>query len=195
MIQVIDDFISQEGLTAIQKIITGDDYPWVIMNSTVRDQSSRGCVSYYPGSKDTPIKQHMLSGGDESDSVIGNALVNAFLHKMCPINHIPRAIVNKFEDSVASYPHIPHVDMIYDQNMFRLVSLLFYPFSSSGDTILFNEMFHLDSPDEYRNLTPLQSVTPVENRAVIFDSNIYHCSSSPVNGTRYSINLILEVPK
>lgn len=191
MIEVIDNFLQPVDLSRIQDCITDLGYPWVDMGSTVLDKSSRGCVSFYPGSRDTPIKQHMLV--NESDSWVNGTLVNMFTYRVCPVTHILRSIVNKFESTRYSYPHIPHVDMIYDKSKFCLKSLLFYPFHSSGDTILFNETFHHDSPDERRLLTPLRSVTPVENRAVIFDSNIYHCSSSPVSGNRYSINLILDV--
>lgn len=186
MIEVIDNFLSPIDLEYIQTSITHPDYLWVGMGSTVLDENSRGCVPYYPGSKDTPIKQHLLNNVADWETV------RPLLQEFGPFTNVLRAIVNRFESTGYSYPQIPHVDKIYDQNKFQLNSLLFYPFDSSGDTIFFNETFHIDSPDECRTLTPLKSVTPVANRAVIFDSNIYHCSSSPLEGLRYSINIILD---
>ena len=73
-------------------------------------------------------------------------------------------------------PNIIHTDF----DIPHLV-LLYYVHDSDGDTILFDE-----------NDNEIKRVTPKKGRAIFFDGNIRHCSSSPTKGLRSILNFNFE---
>tara|TARA_Y100000034_G_scaffold1255_1_gene1562 strand:- start:128 stop:871 length:744 start_codon:yes stop_codon:yes gene_type:complete len=84
----------------------------------------------------------------------------------------------------------PHVDHS-DQSNF--ITLGFYPFDSDGDTFVFNESHHDGVPEK---ITVNDRVTPVANRAIVFNGWQYHSASSPIDhNKRIFINFTLEIPE
>jgi hypothetical protein len=76
----------------------------------------------------------------------------------------------------------PHID-IPDAGF---KSLLYYVADSDGDTFLFNERY-----GDKKGLTVRKRVAPRKNKAVLFDSSIWHASSPPrTHATRYVLNFI-----
>lgn len=88
--------------------------------------------------------------------------------------------------SVTPHPvtHNPHVDM--EANT-RYTALL-YMNESDGDTVIYNETYDINcgmpSYDYYKsikdNISVALTVSPKPNRLVVFDSNRYHASTSPI---------------
>lgn len=67
------------------------------------------------------------------------------------------------------------------------MTLLYYPITSDGDTFMFNERLE----EGKFNLTLSDRITPKQGRAVLFNSNQLHASSSPVVSTkRLAINVV-----
>lgn len=82
----------------------------------------------------------------------------------------------------------PHHDAISD-----CVSMLYYLNDSDGDTVFFNEKAADGSPEAF---TIKGRVTPKANRAVIFDSSMYHASSQPrETAQRNVLNCIYRAQK
>jgi hypothetical protein len=83
--------------------------------------------------------------------------------------------------------HPPHIDSkdITDNTY----TLVYYVNNSDGDTFVFNEKYD----DEFENLTIAHRQTPKEGCGLLFKSNMYHASSSPViNDYRAVINIVFE---
>ena len=69
-----------------------------------------------------------------------------------------------------------------DTDLTGYKSLIYYVNDSDGDTIFFND-----------NLKEIKRVNPKKGKAVLFDSNILHCGSNPINTlNRVVINFIFE---
>ena len=91
-----------------------------------------------------------------------------------------------------NYYHAPHTDVSiddpslskYSKESFK--SVLYYVNDSDGDTFFFNEKLGDSGP-----VTINKRITPKANTAIIFDSNIYHASSSPkITERRLVINFV-----
>jgi len=112
---------------------------------------------------------------------------------------------------------MPHTD----RSQTGFISMVYYVNDSDGDTVLFEEYENHEEPykenytqvgiDTYmlnqgidfthtknetampEKLTEVKRVSPKKGRAVIFDSNRFHCSSTPVdNDFRCIINFVLQ---
>lgn len=85
--------------------------------------------------------------------------------------------------------------------------IIFYPHNIDGNTILydqttldldgskFNKMNFKEKKEITKNFTILEKITPKENRAVVFNGNRYHASSSPSKGPRCIININIDYDK
>lgn len=81
--------------------------------------------------------------------------------------------------------HNPHVDMEANTQH----TALLYINESDGDTVIYDETYDkycgTPSYDHYKNIKDdirvALTVSPKPNRLVIFDSNIYHASTSPTS--------------
>ena len=72
----------------------------------------------------------------------------------------------------------PHVDSKHPHKV-----ILFYLQDSDGETYFYNDSNEV-----------IDSVTPRENRAVLFDGNLLHSSSKPVNfARRIVLNVNLKI--
>ena len=92
-------------------------------------------------------------------------------------NILPRGIDN-------SKYHTPHVDQDRPHKVF-----LYYVNDSDGDTFFFNERFG----QQVDKFTIESRVSPKMGRAVFFDGNIYHASSSPIKSKmRCILNIDFE---
>lgn len=89
-----------------------------------------------------------------------------------------------------------HIDFEEDHYV-----IIFYPHNIDGETILYKEtsldirfskFINLSSEERkslIKNFTILEKIQPKENRALVFNGNRYHASSSPKFGPRCIINI------
>lgn len=103
-------------------------------------------------------------------------------------NKILRARFVKQIVSPTNIIHKPHVDTIETK-----YTGFMYMNDSDGDSVIYDQTYDvfsgLDSFRYYKQITESgftvrESVTPKENRAVLFESPIYHSSSSPSKTSR-----------
>ena len=87
--------------------------------------------------------------------------------------------------------HMPHTDKEIPWNVNSdHVTALYYVNDADGDTYFFNKKYG----EELRDMHVIDQMSPKKGRIVIFNSNQYHCSSSPVDSDkRIVINIVLKV--
>lgn len=95
-------------------------------------------------------------------------------------------------------------DIHVDTNDYDHYVIIFYPHTIDGDTILYNQTTSDINPQKLLNLsieerksvtdnfTILERIQPKENRALVFNGNRYHASSSPSMGPRCIININIK---
>ena len=87
-----------------------------------------------------------------------------------------------YPENYHNYAHIDNLDHPVE-------TLLYYVNDSDGGTFIFNEK----KGDKFDKLTIKERVTPKKGRAVLFDSNYFHASSSPVkSSSRAVINFVFQ---
>jgi hypothetical protein len=79
--------------------------------------------------------------------------------------------------------HRPHAD----HGRPDALSLIYYVNDSDGDTVIFKNRWVGQDPGK---LEVDQRITPKAGSALLFDSTLYHASSSPTNGVRSVLNFI-----
>lgn len=169
-----DNFLPAKAIADISDrvIINGLDIPWTLAYRTdvpagayaVDDlnvtQSYQFAAGLLPGTSAyeyfLKVFEHFaLKHGIEYSQIL-----------RAKLNWLPRSF------SVAGY-HTPHVDYDSDHRVF-----LYYINDSDGDTVFFNERLSDQVPTLF---TEDIRVNPVAGRAVVFDGDIYHASSSPIH--------------
>ena len=116
------------------------------------------------------------------------SLLNSFMNKhgikcreiqRIKINFVSRA----HQDSLGKW-QMPHVDSEAEHKVF-----LYYINDADGDTYLFNEKYQ-EGKKAPETFTIDQAVTPEAGKAVVFDGNIYHAPSAPIESDfRVAINI------
>ena len=85
--------------------------------------------------------------------------------------------------------HYPHVDIGLCPGQ-QIKSLVYYVNHSDGDTYFFDQT----GPTERTSLNVIRRVSPQRGRAVLFDSDLFHASSSPVQSDkRIVINIVFKL--
>ena len=112
-------------------------------------------------------------------------------------NQVDR-IVPRLQTMLSSNNQINDIHIDRGENHYVII---FYPHNIDGETILYNEttldlsyskynkMNPYEKKEATKNFTILEKISPRENRAVVFNGNRYHASSSPSKGPRCIINM------
>jgi hypothetical protein len=112
-------------------------------------------------------------------------------------NQVDR-IVPRLQTMISSNNQINDIHIDRKENHYVII---FYPHNIDGKTILYNEttldlnyskydkMNPYEKKEATKNFTILEKISPKENRAVVFNGNRYHASSSPCKGPRCIINI------
>lgn len=190
--QIIDTFIPKQYQDEILNTLSSTKFNWNYQDNTIdineNSRSIRG-TEYV----DLPYFHHMFFRNDRG-------LVSPYFGLVKPlllffeqkteykIKNTVRIVANLVLPTSNNTLGIPHIDA--DSNNSKLKTLLYYVNTVDGDTVLFNEYFNNTKPD---NLSILDRVCPSMGKCIIFDSNEYHCSTTPTMGRRMVINIIVEV--
>ncbi len=83
------------------------------------------------------------------------------------------------------YPvqHSPHIDQGQEHRVG-----LYYPHTSSGETVVFKELAEYGSPDRPSSYTESARIKPLENRWFDFDGRHWHSSTTP---TEHDTRMVL----
>lgn len=99
-------------------------------------------------------------------------IVRVKINMLIPTLNVPKDTYHR--------PHIDHGDP-------EARTLIYYVNDCDGDTVIFDKTYTGEDPGK---LTVVERITPKAGSAILFDSNIYHASTSPTQGPRSVINFI-----
>ena len=179
-----DNFLSEQSILDVYSRVldNGHDIPWTLAYSTNMKSDPEGYVKETSAVKES----YQFAAGLMPNTVAYNYFWKVF-HEFATKHNISytrilRAKLNWLPRSADASPedyHTPHVDSEEEHKVF-----LYYLNSSDGDTFFFNETYPLEEGSE---LTLNQRVSPKAGRGVVFDGNIYHASSSPIDSNHRCI--------
>jgi hypothetical protein len=151
-------------------VVTKDTYDTGQFSSVVFLQNERTANSWYFNA----IKPMIYTIIDKCPELNFGKVIRVKYNLLCQNKTAPEFHYN-----------IPHQDSAND-----CYSIVYYCNDSDGDTFLFNEYCDGNKPE---SLSVYQRVSPVKNRAVIFDSNRYHAGSYPrMSDNRVVLNILIE---
>jgi len=172
--KIIDNFMPTDWWENAHKVLTGHMFPWFLNKHTSYDEDE-----YYQ-------MVHNYKNNDTVSNwfVMVQPMIGEFQRQTSyEIEDLNRMKSNLLFNRIISEEQkqkIIHQDMIEP----NYVSLIYYVKDSDGDTILYKD----------DKKTELMRVQPKANRAVIFDSRIWHTGELPVkNQTRIIINSVFKV--
>jgi hypothetical protein len=178
--KIIDNCTNHFIANELEKIFL-DQYTSWLYDPTTAGQESLS-KSIFPNARETFQFVHPIMDNGRHDSLytplileLGNKIF--FDLKISIINY-RRIKVNQLLKSIESSDnyHPPHVDDL-EENM---LSLIYYINDSDGPTYFFNKQG-----------TCTDKVYPKKNRCVLFPSNVFHASSSPIlSDRRLVINFV-----
>lgn len=193
-IVVLDDVLSESHLAMVTEAVKSNRFPWYFMGNThtYADEVHEDSYGFI----------HWLHEPETS-----NAEPSAYLNIFSPIlyimtdktnlvfRQIVRARVNLSTRAPKQNRGYPHVDWTDPQPYF---SGLFYLEDSDGDTCFYDYRCiggSVSKNPEKSNI--IKRVTPKKNRGVIFNGNIAHSASLPLeHSTRTVVNFcFLATPK
>jgi len=188
MIEEIEDIVGLSVQDSIEHAVLSAGFPWY--HGTTVDHHADSRFNVKQGLN--PLQfVHRIPLDFVED--------NRFLNLVSPIlgavgQHVKTDIevlnlkVNFLPRHTDSQHHYPHVDVGHCAGE-RIKSLVYYVNHSDGDTYFFDQT----GATERTSLNILRRVSPRRGLAVLFDSDLFHASSSPVlSDKRIVINIVFK---
>ena len=192
-IQIIPNLIPKSFQTQIEQVFLSNYFAWYYSPSTVDTTDNSNMWTVDGNSIDCPQMVHNLYSQNRAHSEYFGSVVKPimlFLEDRIgqTFTSIDRAKSNllfqntTFKNNLYT---IPHTDGTGD-----FKTLLYYINDSDGDTTFFNEVYQETARPQ---LTVNSTQTPTQGTAVLFDSNIFHCSKPPqIAKSRAVINIVFK---
>lgn len=187
------DVVHQTDADKIEETLTQPSFPWHWNKVTAKTDPD------FP--KNLPIKdtgqmvKPLMENADDFETGVVKIIVDSLKkHAGLDIIGVERAKANCIFPSPGTEPkhfHMPHTDkdIPWNEKCFH-ISCVYYVNDSDGDTLFFNKKYGQDLSDMH----VIDQMTPRKGRCVIFNSNHYHTSSSPINSEkRIVLNLVMKV--
>ena len=177
---IIENFMNEEQEKKIHDLTIDQNFPWFYFPGTVIEveEGVKGKCVYDEGINPFQFV-HVI---DLNECSFTEVIAPVFNQLSIEFQSNIRIIRSKFNflpkntDSTHHYPHVDHEEK-------DLISAIYYVNDSDGDTHFF---------DEELNIT--NKITPKKGRMVLFDSNKFHSSSSPINNqNRIVLNTVFKL--
>jgi len=188
MIQYIENFASGFLQKDIQKeILSSPHWLWQYRTETSGQYDAPDFAWIEDeNTKDTPQLIHVVDDGSKDMQII-SPLIYKIAETVGYELQFQRIKANLLwpdaeRKNLNSY-HRPHAD----HGRIDAKSLIYYVNDSDGDTVIFKNRWTGEDPG---TLEIAQRITPKAGSAVLFDSTLYHASSSPTTGVRSVLNFI-----
>ena len=191
---IIENIIDQKLQDAIEQVVTSSNFPWyyghTIDEPEIKDDDKAYLV--INGYNPQQFVHHIIAESRHSSeyyNLINDIIGNYVGYHLKTNVEVKRAKFNMLIRDTNISHHYPHVD-IGSNDLGKIKTLLYYVSDSDGDTYFFNDV----APKTKTKLTVTDQVTPKKGTAVIFDSDIFHASSSPnVSSKRIVLNIVFKI--
>ena len=184
MLKIIDNSLNDSLLISIQENIESEFMPWYFLkNSAVTDdkelvKQNRLNYSFYhkvldKGNPNEVFSPHILDMTNSIGLILKDLFELEKTYNVVRLRWGMTTTLNKI------HKHDPHTDIRIPHKV-----ILFYLNDTDGDTYFYDKKHKI-----------IDSVTPKENRAVLFDGLILHSSSKPIEFAKrivLNINLMKE---
>ena len=156
MIKIIENALTPAHQKELRDVLLSWKFPWYYYANT-------NYATQIPQPDDVPQFTHGFIRENAPNSNLVNVPL-AVLEKMgVPMDQILRAKANLVMREPNAKTHPPHTDDSKPH-----IAMIYYVVDSDGDTVF------------YKNGQEIQRVSPKAGRAVLFDGQIPHSSSSPI---------------
>ncbi len=177
MYKKIDNVLGNNVLSELQYRILEGNIPWYFGEATAYKNSSTGPLDF--------SFSHLIFNNGEAVSPLFDTVLMSFLKCLDQaeqkLDQLYRMRLGLITATSKSITHGAHVDM---DTLHK--TALFYLNNSDGDTILYDNVYELNSSLDSeaflktQTLTELKRITPKENTFLSFDGLRYHSSSTPI---------------
>jgi hypothetical protein len=185
----LENFLTEKQEDAIYDFITNYTFPWSYYSGTVLPSDyirTNDCIitqginppqfSHFIDIKSCPYVDLLAP--------ILNTLAN-YYNTNLQIMKMKFNLLHKNSDSMHHYPHTD-IDEV-DEN---IKTAIYYVNNTDGDTYIFNERV----PKQKDGVSVYETVTPKKGKMLVFNSNQFHASSSPINNNiRLVLNIVFKV--
>ena len=184
MYKVFDDLLTEEEQTYLNKVFFNDNFPYYM--SSADNQITVNKIAYDTWADSNTVEAKLMVHSFILDEEISKYYQN--------IDHILQLFYDRtgikfsgiyrcklnLQYQVADYDkdsyQCPHVDQSFKHKV-----LIYYPFTSDGDTFLFNEI-------EQKKYEVIDRIKPVGGRFLLMDK-MFHAGQPPIkNVSRMALN-------
>jgi len=181
-IKVIDNFANtQEQITILETLEKSDNYSF--KHSCVGSLNNKTKLTVdYPH-----ITRTIFDSGPTNTNCFIDPELFSLTYFLLHKNNLSDHVINRIKINI-NFPfpnntkenHGPiHTDFI--NPIYKGTSIIYYINNCDGDTVFFD-----------KTLKEVKRISPKQGRAVVFDSNIYHAGSCPINfPSRPIVNYVL----
>jgi hypothetical protein len=179
-----DEFLEPEVVYRLQQTMYANPgFHWYLHLNSIKKEDSKG--QQY--NNNTQLVHAAVMNNNDLSPFAGEGrnILNTFAEKHgIVVDSILRIKANlifkKYDDDLSV--NTPHIDMnpklVPNETGGKLMVLLYYVNDSDGDTIFYEETFESSAVSEF---TEAGFVTPKAGKAILFDADQYHSSSSPTD--------------
>lgn len=186
---VLYGFLTEQQQDDIFKLITNYRFPWSFYEGTILPsdyKNTNSCI--IEQGINPPQFSHFVNVEHcpyiDTISPILNTLTASF-NTNIQIMKMKFNLLHKIADPTHHFPHTDVDDL--DNN---IKSAIYYVNDCDGDTYLFNEK----APKPSNTATLYKSITPKKGSMLVFNSNQFHASSSPVESNiRLVLNIVFKI--
>lgn len=187
----IENFIDQSSQDLIEDTVTSSAFHWHFNHHTIEP--------YLLDKEDA--QKYVVPVGDNPYQFCHSVVIDSqknteYLNLIQPVIkqlarylkkdiEIQRAKFNFLSQSNSTMYHWPHVDNNPNEDN-DIKTLIYYVTDSDGDTFLFKET----APANNTVVTIDTQVTPKKGKVLMFDSHVFHASSSP---NKFSKRIVLNI--
>lgn len=195
MITEIKNIVDKPIQDAIESFIQTTNFPWfygdVITEYALGKEDEQFVLKQ--GSNPYHFTHNVVVDSKNNSEFFGlvQPLIEAAASHLQKDIQVIRARFNFVPQSTDPSHHYPHVDIgTYKDSGVNIVSMIYYVNDSDGDTYFFDDT----GPTDRTSLNIKQQVSPCKGTAIIFNSNIFHSGSSPVNtDKRMVFNAVFKI--
>jgi len=174
----------------LANILDSDDIQWKYLSKPSLGNEQH--KNYYENSTvvcDSPVFTHFFYRQEFSQKTQNSKVYDLFYNKLKSIYLSDIKIIRiraNMNIPCPNYRHLygaPHVDW----EEFEHKTLIYYLNTTDGDTILFDEKFPKYKENEVSTI--FKNISPVENKAIVFDGYRYHAAVPSITNIRKVINV------